>query len=729
MSTWHGLRVTKKLFFSAAAFFLISSFMSNFSLAQFSIATFWSKHVFTIRFTTATQNLLSGNCSGVATVQTYTPQGVVYNVLLDTTVSLNAPVTTNFFSDSTCTTVISNITISAGTNSRSFYFTDDSVGTVTLSAAATGFKTGVQNETISANPFVWTGAGGNNAWSTAGNWSGGVAPTSSDRALFNGICSTNCSPTISSSINVGGVRVAGTYAGIITQAAGQTISVQGYGWSQIAGTFTGANSAFTVVGPFGLGGGTFTSTSASLTVTQHFNVSNSPTFNANGGTYVIGNGYKIITPGSINFNNVTLAGGAYDYTTIIGTMNISGTLASSSNDNRSSLDGGTIALTGDLKFDNYGFTGTATIKLLGSTTQNIAASVGTPHFPKVEIASTGGTVNFANSFNVFGSFTYTSGSVAVATGSTITFVGYGFGRSITPGPINFYNVSFKNGAYDNIILSGTMNVLNSLTFQSSDGRSSISGGTISVKGNIFAATPYIIGSVLLKLTGSGNQTVSGTNSYTLPSIEIASTGGTVTFANSFTVFGSFLYTSGTVDMGTTTQTFTTDQFINSGPVNFYNLTFANGAYQYMSINGTVHILNNLTFASTDGRSSVDSGTSGLLSVGKDMTITTNLNNGNVPIEFVGTSVQKISSVGGSSLQGNRTVNSASSILTLDSNMSFTGGGQTFTVAAGSVDMAGYNLNVRSLSLNSNTLTKNGGILTVNGSTAGTGSLYGGTVNP
>ena len=182
-------------------------------------------------------------------------------------------------------------------------------------------------------------------------------------------------------------------------------------------------------------------------------------------------------------------------------------------------------------------------------------------------------------------------------------------------------------------------------------------------------------------------------------------------------------------MGTTTQSIASDQFINSGPVNFYNLTFVNSDYQYMLVNGTVHVLNDLTFAATDSRSGVNKGTSGLISVGGNFNISTASNNGDVPIEFVGTSVQKISSVGGYAPTGDRTVNSASSVLTLDSDIDLSVSGQTLTVTAGAVNLAGHSLSVDSLNLNSNILTKNGGTLTVNGAVSGTGALYGGTVNP
>jgi hypothetical protein len=75
-----------------------------------------------------------------------------------------------------------------------------------------------------------------------------------------------------------------------------------------------------------------------------------------------------------------------------------------------------------------------------------------------------------------------------------------------------------------------------------------------------------------------------------------------------------------------------------------------------------------------------------------------------------------------------TVNNASSVLTLSGSVNL-GSSTGISVTSGSVNMAGFNLTTKTLSLGSNTLTKNGGVLTVNGTVVGTGSLYGGTVNP
>ncbi|HEX4922906.1 MAG TPA: Ig-like domain-containing protein, partial [Bdellovibrionales bacterium] len=146
------------------------------------------------------------------------------------------------------------------------------------------------------NPFTWTGAAAAGAtqtyWSNNANWHGGTAPTNADVAIFDGTCSSNCSPTIDASINVAGVKLGSSYTGTITQAAGQTITVGASGWKQSAGTFTGGNSAMTIsVGEFHLDGGTFTSTTGDSLVrapatSVGFRVGASATFNHNNGKWI-----------------------------------------------------------------------------------------------------------------------------------------------------------------------------------------------------------------------------------------------------------------------------------------------------------------------------------------------------------------------------------------------------------------------------------------------------------
>lgn len=134
---------------------------------------FWRTQTYTLKYTTVTQSVYAGNCSGVVTVGTYHPNGVLTNVSSTLTVNLNGATTTTFYSDSSCINPISNFTIASGSSSGSFYFSDTSTSAITLTASAIHYKSALQSETISTNPYVWTGGGGNSSWSTAANWSGG----------------------------------------------------------------------------------------------------------------------------------------------------------------------------------------------------------------------------------------------------------------------------------------------------------------------------------------------------------------------------------------------------------------------------------------------------------------------------------------------------------------------------------------------------------------------------
>lgn len=576
-----------------------------------------------------------------------------------------------------------------------------------------------------ATPFTWTGKSGDGNFTTPANWWGGVAPTGTSDVIFNPkYCTTTCNVTINASISVKSITIKKSYTGTITQAATRTITVGTGGWIQEGGTFTGSSSgdAIDVNGKFQLRGGTFTSTSGVLKSFNDFTVTNSPVFNANGGTFTLASTglSKTITAGSIVFNHFIIEGGPYEYIGISGTMRVAGNFYTGNNDNRSGLGGGgTIEVSGNVTFDNLGFYGDVLIKLVGTSSQVVTGN-SNPNFPGMQIASTGGTVSFVNSMKFHHNFIYTSGTVTVSS-PMITFYG---GNNLTPGNILFNSVTFGNGSYAYMTLTGTMKVTQDLSFAFSDARSSIDGGSIEVSGNVTTNTTSFIGTTTLKLKGSGNQSITGTGN--LPNLEIASTGGTVSFVNNLQVCGSFTLTSGTVDSGTSTITFFTigaTSTITSAGMEFKDVTFANSAYGNYDIIGTMKV-NNLNFAPLDGRSGI--GGPGTIEIKGNMTLN-NISNVSTNISLTGTATQTFTMAG--NFWSNVTINSSSSTLVLATPLNMNGSTQTLTVNSGSINMAGFDLSVKSLALNGNTLTKNGGILTVNGSVQGTGSLNGGTVNP
>ena len=105
-------------------------------------------------FTTAPQAVLAGACSGTVTVESRDSFGNTQAVGANTTVNLTAAPNAGFtfYSDVLCANAVTFVTLASGTSSRSFYFIGTRAGNVTITAAAAGFNSAVQIETIAAAP-------------------------------------------------------------------------------------------------------------------------------------------------------------------------------------------------------------------------------------------------------------------------------------------------------------------------------------------------------------------------------------------------------------------------------------------------------------------------------------------------------------------------------------------------------------------------------------------------
>lgn len=102
-----------------------------------------------LTFSTAPQTIPAGSCSGITTIRADDASNNVSAVAADTTVTLTGPPAV-FYSDASCTTTITSITIPGGTSSASFYFISNTSGTLGLTASAAGLTDGTQNETITS---------------------------------------------------------------------------------------------------------------------------------------------------------------------------------------------------------------------------------------------------------------------------------------------------------------------------------------------------------------------------------------------------------------------------------------------------------------------------------------------------------------------------------------------------------------------------------------------------
>ncbi len=259
----------------------------------------------------------------------------------------------------------------------------------------------------------WNGAT-DAVWSTGGNWVGGVAPVTSDVAVFDAGSSANLTTALGADFSIQGLRIT-TPGGLITIGAGNLLTLGAGGIDMSAASQNLLLNALVALG-----------------VDQSWNVTNGRTLTANG----------IISGTNVNLNKIGLGdlilGGANTFTgtTMIG--------------------GGTLALNGSLN----GTTGTD-LTFTGSGVFNVSAASGVSQGMKVlrfnggdgTVRSThnGGTstVSFtsraARTAGATGNFTLINGTQGAGGSNNITIGGELTGQLLDRGL--FYNGS-QYAAYD-----------------------------------------------------------------------------------------------------------------------------------------------------------------------------------------------------------------------------------------------------------------------------------------
>lgn len=157
--------------------------------------------------------------------------------------------------------------------------------------------------------ITWDGGGGDANWNTNANWSGDVAPGSGDLANFDNTCAANCSPTINVSVNVGGINMASTYAGAITQATDTVATIGSSNFVIVGGTFIGSasttSSSIVLNGSFSQTGGAFTAPKGNFNVNLNMTLS-AGTFSHNSGTV------QFFDSGSGENSTLTCAGSPFN---------------------------------------------------------------------------------------------------------------------------------------------------------------------------------------------------------------------------------------------------------------------------------------------------------------------------------------------------------------------------------------------------------------------------------
>lgn len=761
-------------------------------------------------------------CSSAVTVQAQDSTGSAVELAYPLPIQLSGSGLA-FFSDSGCTVPITETAVLQGSSTQTFYVEGATTGAQTLTAAASGVGTaGTQNETITALvPYTWIGGAGCGAqtWTTAACWSGGSAPANTSIVHFDTNCSSNCAATLTGNKTVGAVFMHPAPAAAISLSLGTHNLTIGSGDLNLAGgTFNGGSGTLSVSGNLIIQkGGTVNLSSGTNSISTDVAFYGG-TIALNGLLSVVGNYSNLgasvvatgsnlqfadsnctsavtfaIIPGSTAYNNVTFADGNYHWCVVTrafgpgSTMAASGTVTfNGQNQGAQSLLNGTIAATGGVVVQNYGYAGSMSalgatptlLQISGSTNQLIdASSTVNGSIPSLTIASTGGTVTFKGAPQIFGNYAYVSGTVDFTSNNATLAFNYdngacppsnGFIWTIVPGNIAYNNVSFQDNS-DNwcqitrslangstMTVNGTL-TLNGNTANGATGAGLLVNGQITALGNVtilnngYAAPPGMTPTVI-EIAGSTSQLVdaSSTTTAAIPSLTIASTGGTVTFNGTLLVFGNYAYVSGTVDFTTNNATlafsygpsnnsyvtcfspyWALNWTITPGNITYNNVTFndttAGGfctvtrtlaAGSTMTVNGTLTL---------NGQGTTQSLMAGTIAASGDIVVQNDGYNGTTALDFIGGANTTLSIAGGASvIGGDWTVSKSAQTATVTfPAAALSASGQSLWIAEGTVDMGGTLSIAGDLTLDAGTtLNKSGDTLTVTGSTTDNG-----TINP
>lgn len=283
-------------------------------------------------------------------------------------------------------------------------------------------------------------------------------------------------------------------------------------------------------------------------------------------------------------------------------------------DGNQAIDGVLIdpSFTGSINLDNT----TPLASTLSIGTVGLTMGAGTLNLGKgkISIASdalfTAGTINGQSGNLVMSkNVTLSSGMSINAGNSTFEFNGSS-GGTINTGSFNLANVSFTHDSSGKTI-TGNMNVQKRLYFNVL--YDSIYTGNIIASGDIQVdSLSSGSGTAKIKIAGNGNQLVSGTSNGALPNLEIASTGGVVTFKDIVRIRKDFTYTSGNVQFNDPAYGASTIDFTGSSTAGTITvpstLQFANVQFTHDSssktLSGTLSVygtlLFNVTFVSITG---------------------------------------------------------------------------------------------------------------------------------
>jgi len=574
-------------------------------------------------------------------------------------------------------------TISGGT------FTHNS-GTVTLDVNATrALNTGsaiLNNLTINASNSTFTVTGtvdvnGNLVLTNAASISGGTiavggaSVTTTDTSIT-GTTVISFDGTGAQTLTVNGAGGSGDVPGIKVDKASNTLTIQDTiglnagGWTWVQGTV---------------------STGTSTLVLEATNT---------------------IDAGSTSFNNLTISSAGT--LTITGTtLDVDGNLSITT---AVALNGGTITVGGNVTTTDTGIAGTTMITFNGTGAQTLSVNGagGSGDLPAlVTVDKASGTLTLQDTIDInTGGWTWTQGTVDPGT-STINFTG---SPTINSGSMSFNNVNFNGTTFT---ITGTMDVNANMTLTAA----TTINGAITIGGNLTALDAGIAGTTSFTLDGTGAQTL-GANATgagrDIPGpVTINKASGTLTLQDNLDIIGSWTWTQGTVDPGTSTMTFVAGTYtINSGSMSFNDVVFSGAGTD--TITGTMDINGAVTFSSLVALNG------GTLTVGGNVTATDTAVSGTTALTLDGTGAQTITATGGTGdlPNGTFTINKASGTATLTTNLTLPLSSQAMVIAQGTFDTGGFTLTGGGAT--SALTVSNGATFVMSGASAYPASFTGGT---
>jgi len=531
----------------------------------------------------------------------------------------------------------------------------------------------VQLNTFAA-AIIWTNASSDGNWNTATNWSTNTIPGAADIAIFDATSIDNCS--LNSAINVAGFHIDAGYVGVVSQLAGNSITIGNSNFSLADGSFIGGNSTFTCNSDFILNSGSFTSTINELILKKDISY-NGGVFIHNNGTVKLGGNNKSIS-GSPSFYNLTIAlnwgGGTLTFNDDINIDNaflLSGTQVTTIN------GPGVINCFGDIDLQNTssGFSGIGTINITGVSNQNVISTVNHSQsdLPNVIINKTGGTVFFGGIVSVYKDWTYTAGNVDYVThNANIEFTG---SNQNVYGAQSFeditLNMQWGGGSWT---VNDDIDVDGAFTVRGSQPTHIQSANVFNIKGdiNLNNTSGAFYGAATLTITGNANQNITSTVGYSksdLPNVIINKSGGTAFFSGIVSVSRDWTYISGNVD------------YITNNAI----LAFTGGVHEINGVQDFGKVSFNLAWGG------------GELNINDDITILTDLS-------ILGSQPTKINGPAVVHCHGNLTL----------SNTSSGGGNGTISISGNSNNLIKSTVPIRKSIVPNVIINKTGGIATFEG---------------